>query len=310
MILGELPPSSSEADFTEPHQASDTLALDNEPETGIRTQFEGMTSDEVHDALVDNFAYYEPSLRQLKQEIREYKRPQDHPAYLGGGGVAHAFSVEIDGERLVVRFPVQEGDPQFNDYAKGFEAAPNKRGYEQFYAISGNEHDISANISKQFPGKPMDKLTPEEVRAIKPEHLATLFENIEAGADIFLIDPLPDNFIYDPGEGFGIIDYTRKVPGIEVDVTSLLRNTAMALGFIRKMRGSEYQDPNAYAAYAEQYDARVTLFQNIRDVFAAQYSGQLGDELVKSADGMATFAEESARDYADPEWVARMIAYS
>jgi len=137
---------------------------------------------------------------------------REHPSFLahGGSSMAFRFNGSVGGEpkELVALFSQNPEDPyiraKVNSRAIALARAKGLPGLEQGVAVSYDPPVVVAELAK---GRDMASLTLEERQSIPQEHWdqlqANMLNAVEHGLDL---DPNSDNFVYDPENGFTIID--------------------------------------------------------------------------------------------------------
>jgi len=120
-----------------------------------------------------------------------------------GQSSAKVYSLKQDGND----YAVKDGGYSYNSI-RAFRIGDSIDRIAHLKAIKPDEGIL---IMDRLPGKPMTSLTFAEHMAIPTEHIRTAIKTVirmnEAGLEI---DAHPDNLLYDPEQGFGVVDYAAK----------------------------------------------------------------------------------------------------
>jgi hypothetical protein len=170
----------------------------------------GMRNEEVtgRAELLAAYADFAPSIDALLQEISGLEKPEDHPNHLGGGVASRAYTLQHEGKEYVAIVPRFAESALVNMDSRMVGTIRGKT-TPQLEKMAAASYDTGITISERMPGKPIGKLSLEDIAAIKPEHVAAFAATLQAAAAKGVsIDFVADggNFLYDPEAGFGIID--------------------------------------------------------------------------------------------------------
>lgn len=145
---------------------------------------------------------FQESIRNLKERMKQ-GNIKDLPEYLGSGSRGSAFRIEVDGQEYAAKF--SSSITQSNFEIKPLLRAKGVEHTAQLVAYSFEDEGVIMNL---LPGTEMERFTPEEAPEIKDEHIIQLIETTkELYNKGIVVDPKPSNFLYDPEEGFSLLDF-------------------------------------------------------------------------------------------------------
>jgi hypothetical protein len=165
---------------------------------------------------VEDLSQMVGSIAEKTAPLSRYKRPdllavRLHPDFVGMGRFNIAFSrhVLIDDEEKDAVVIIPQPSPDFSDKSRLNQRAitlsktKGLAGFEQGIAVS---YDPAVLVTERAPGKTVEQLSGPERRAISPERWQALLESVQALNGRVGFDTNPDNYLYDPAQGFTIID--------------------------------------------------------------------------------------------------------
>lgn len=160
-------------------------------------------------SIIENNRLYQekfaPVIAELKQRIGTGKG-KELPEYLGSGSNGSAFRITVDGKEYAAKF--SSSITQQNFERKPIERAKGIAHAAQLTCYSFQDQVV---IMEMLTGKDVTSLKPEEMPLYPDEHVIQLIEKVkELDAKGIVIDPKPSNFMYDPKEGFSILDFHIK----------------------------------------------------------------------------------------------------
>ena len=161
--------------------------------------------------LLCNYGRFKGAVDDLKYSIGQFEQPSDHPAFLGEGANSRVFAADIGNTLYAVRMPKRlEHNPSVIDGHLAAGLLSKKCVHlEQLVAASYEE---GVTVAELVPGVDLGKITPEELQHVTDEHIDMLVDTlIESQRRRINIDPKPTNILYDPLEGYGVVDY--QAPG-------------------------------------------------------------------------------------------------
>ena len=136
--------------------------------------------------------------------------------------------VTADGEVFVVREPRtdhmydsdEEADAAFTRRVVALRRGIGTAGLEQLVGYSLDERKI---VTRHAPGREISQLGAEDIGAIRAEHLTGLFATVNRARqlDLAVDNGSADNILFDPIEGFTIIDYAPLDPEQSVSTLSV-----------------------------------------------------------------------------------------
>jgi hypothetical protein len=130
-----------------------------------------------------------------------------HPSFLGHGSSWQGFEFEHQGQLLVAK--ISNGithTPHATDQsARSLLGGTEIPGLEHLVGVDSERGIV---ITTRVPGKRLIDLSKEELEAIPDEHFKQAVETLKFETSNHIIfDAKPSNFLYDPENGFGFIDY-------------------------------------------------------------------------------------------------------
>lgn len=192
----------------------DELPLfDREEYTDFLRNPENHRVSRVLSEMINAYEEVGPTVERLGIIGLDLARAREHPNFLahGGSNMVFQFDGTVGGEKkaLVALFAQNPKDPHIrskvNERASALSRAKGIDGLEQGVAVS---YDPTVLVAEMAPGKDMASMTHEERAAIPQEHWDKLSQTVrEAIANGISIDTNSDNFLYDPGSGFTVIDF-------------------------------------------------------------------------------------------------------
>lgn len=161
------------------------------------------------------------------------------PEYLGSGSNGSVFRIEVEGKTYAAKF--SRSITQENFEIKPLIRAKDIPHTSQLVSYSFEDGVV---IMELVVGTDVTNFTPQENLQYSDEHIIQLVETVrELDAKGLVIDPKPSNFMYDPEQGFSILDYHLKDAssryGLPQEIISL--RTALSA---RKWPSLEYKAPD------------------------------------------------------------------
>ncbi|MCA9349459.1 hypothetical protein KC853_00245 [Candidatus Saccharibacteria bacterium] len=173
-------------------------------------------------AMLEAYDYFASSVDTLRQELLTIDKPENHPGFLGRGGNSVVFSITLDDKTYAVRLPYGDNNTDASTIDINLEGAVLGKGIHHLEQIIAASYVEGVTIAEIIPGREIWELTLDEVRSITSEQLSRLVDTIEiANKNGIAIDHKLSNVLYDPLEGFGIVDYGAnmdRIGGLEEDL--------------------------------------------------------------------------------------------
>lgn len=204
----------------------------------------------------------------------------------------------------IIRFTQNSGsDPRIVDgYLDGSLPVMGLPHLEHVVAAS-YEHGVT--VSERISGKVMGKLSHEDVANITDEQLGTLIDTAISAAQAGVrIDPKPSNFLYDPNEGFGIIDLLPAE-----DHSSEAEAVAMAVSGLAGV-GTYGSRPESAEDYSNalQYDKMaLELTDRFRELSRGRLTPEDFTEVEESINDLTLKIWMEIQDYTNPVWVEKAV---
>lgn len=160
------------------------------------TDYTLVNNPELEDAVIN-----------LLNEINQYPNVSDHPGYLGRGSNHQAFQFEYKSQPLVARIAIRSQiHPEV--VKRMTQNMSRSNGIDHLEHIVASDPDRGVIISTLIPGKNICDLSKEEIEKITDQQFRDVIDTVIATVDAGItIDPKPSNLLYDPIQGFGIVDF-------------------------------------------------------------------------------------------------------
>jgi hypothetical protein len=246
--LNNLPPDLPEELITLIHKHKDAYVNFLRQEKRLETSF-----------IEENIKTYKEKFQSVVLELKlkmAQRNPKELPEYLGSGSNGSAFRIKVDGKTYAAKF---SGNlTQANFEIKPLIRAKDIPHTSQLVSYSFEDNVV---IMELLPGTDVTNFTPEEAPEYSNEHIIQLIDTVqELDAKGLVIDPKPSNFMYDPEQGFSVLDYHLKHNisgryGLPQEVLDL-RNGLTA----RKFQQLDYKAPDYDEKAKEQSIERNKIF--------------------------------------------------
>lgn len=190
------------------------------------------------------------------------------PEYLGSGSNGSAFRIQVEGKMYAAKF--SGSITQAN-----FEIKPllRAKGIPHTAQLTSYSFEDGVVIMELLPGKTVTDFTMENAPQYPHHHIVQLIETVrELGEKGLSIDPKPSNFIYDPQEGFSILDFHLK-NGADYDLPQEIIDLSLALT-ARKQERLDYNAPD----WREKEDVQIAKKDAVYLQTMVLYLGILQDK--------------------------------
>ncbi len=231
---------------------------------------------------------FHPIVEELKKKMSggNAKSLSLLPEYLGSGSNGTAFRIEVDGKTYAAKFG---STTQANFEIKALLRA---KGIPHATQLVSYSFEDGVVIMELLPGRDVTGLTIKDAPQYPDEHIIQLIETVkELDQKGIMIDPKPSNFLYDPQEGFSILDFHLKNGG-DYDLPQEIIDLRLALS-ARKQELLDYNAPD----YQEKADVQRTEQQAIYLPTMARFLGILQD---KYPDILSAWKKRHEKDKANP----------
>lgn len=261
--------------------------------------------------MTRNYDSFKPLLDELKLRLESHDDPRNDEAYLGGGGNSRAFTLTLDDKEYVAIIPATREAWKPNESVearvKPLLAVQGVPHLEQIMAIS-DEYGVT--ISERIPRTTLDSEVPlGAVDGISQEQVDTLVDTILIGCERGIVfDPKLSNFLYDPKEGFGIIDF--QSPGtygvVARDTVKQVSDIVMKLSTMTTGKPL----PTTFEDFAYKRDGakiRLGFLQKVRTAVSAKLSGGDVATILEGIDEGILSVEDEMSKLSDEEYVSTTI---
>jgi hypothetical protein len=181
---------------------------------------------------------FQPVIAELKAKMA-HGNFKELPEYLGSGSNGSAFRIEVDGKTYAAKF--SKSITQVN-----FEIKPLLRaeGIPHTSQLVSYSFDDGVVIMELLEGTEVANFSPEEAPEYSDEHIIQLIDTVrELDAKGLVIDPKASNFMYDPEQGFSVLDYHLKTAGSRYGLPQEIISLRIALT-ARKFETLDYKAPD------------------------------------------------------------------
>lgn len=257
--------------------------------------FESQQSPEVRaqveyrHQLLGQYEPFAEKVEAIKAELH-IKAAQEVEGYLAAGNESDVFSIENEGRKYVVRVS-KTGAEHIDGYVKGTIKGREIPGLEQLTALS---YEQGVTIGEMLPGKGIEQYSTAKIAEIPEEHFRTLADTLIAAAQRGIsIDGNDGNLLYDPHDGFGIVDYgdSENGRGVAVGVTDSIFRLGYWLSNERKLPTSEY--PEDYEILQGVVGDLAPTFERWVKILAEeQIATGVGDGFLTSMESLVKDSEE------------------
>ena len=182
---------------------------------------------------------------------------RDLPGYAGSGSNSSTFRIEVGGKKYAAKF-VRDNNPiPTNLEIKALLRAHGVPNVSQFVAYSFKD---ATTVMEFLPGTEMTEYPAETIPEITTSDIKKLIETVFRLDSLGLsIDPKPSNFLYDPSQGFSILDYHLKgAKSSAAEQSTLWLETVLTTC---KMRDLPNFDDPAYPAALEKLKKDIYALQ-------------------------------------------------
>ena len=194
----------------------------------------------VRNNIFANYSRFKPMVDDIKSRLRTEEDVIDAALGIGNNGTA-AVPLQFEGQNYVLRM---SSDPRLTvnitDRLEGAIRGFGIKGLEQVVAASIPDHIF---ISEMMPGKSVRYIGPQLEQQITDQQLANLIESImKANTRGIAFDTEHENILYDPFNGFGLIDYDYS-EDVRHSLSITLNAFAVPLATMgRGLRGKNFDD--------------------------------------------------------------------
>lgn len=162
--------------------------------------------------LLEAYPTFQPEVEALLSDItgRDFTRNAQDDRYLGHGSNSSAYKIVHEGKSYVVRVPHNDGQNSFriDEYLESAAAGNRIPHLEHIVAAS---YETGVTVAELLPGKTFYELTAEDLLNMPTHHLDQAITTLQAITDARIeLDSKASNFLYDPKEGIGFLDYTQS----------------------------------------------------------------------------------------------------
>jgi len=218
---------------------------------------------------------FQPVVAELKAKVAQ-GNSEKLPEYLGSGNNGSAFRIEVDGKSYAAKFSREIA--QANYEIKPLILAEGIPHTSQLACYSFEDGVVVMGL---LGGTDVTNLPPEKALEYSDGHIIQLIDTVQKldakGLDI---DPKPSNFMYDPEEGFSVLDYHLKHSGGRYGLPQKimdLRFALMARGFEKlNYKDTDYVEKEK-TQDIERYKISLPLMIRFLGILKEKYPDILAD---------------------------------
>jgi len=230
---------------------------------------------------------FQPAIKALKAKMSQGNF-KELPEYLGSGSNGSAFRIAVDGKEYAAKF--SQSITQANFEIKPLLRAKSIPHTSQFVAYSFEDGVV---IMELLEGTEVTNFSPEDAPEYTDEDIVQLIDTVrELDAKGLVIDPKPSNFMYDPKEGFSVLDYHLKQEGSSYGLPQEIMDLKLCLT-ARKWKLLDRHAPD----YEEQIDS-LSIEQN--KVFLPMMARFLGILKEKYPDILSSWQKQHEENKRNP----------
>lgn len=229
---------------------------------------------------------------------------------LGSGGSSSVRLISVDGKRYALREALSENGRHGIDSHMAVSAVverlPEEYKQRSERLVAATYEAGGQTVAELMPGKELDQLSREEVRAIQPEHVNGMVRTIAAYDRAGLgVDPSKRaNFFYDAEKGFGFVDLNIATasgtvpPPANESLPALASSVSVLL-----TKGPHPSTPEAFADWADSLQSTLPSLEAYQ-----QACEELPDEILtqESKNTIKQLVEDQKlriANYSNPQWV-------
>ncbi len=215
---------------------------------------------------------FEPRIVELKAKIARGNF-KELPEYLGSGSNGSAFRIKVDGKTYAAKF---SRITQANFEIKALIRAKFIPHTSQLVSYSFEDGVV---IMELLDGTDVTNFTPEQAPEYTDEHIIQLIDTVqELDAKGLVIDPKASNFMYDPKNGFSVLDYHLKQIGGRYGLAQEIMDLRICLR-ARKFETLDYKAPDykekARAQSIEEYKISLPMMVRFLGILKEKYPDTL-----------------------------------
>lgn len=190
----------------------------------------------------------------------------EHESHIGSGDQGVAFGFTHNGKEYVAKMSREAGGAAkaVDGDLLGLICGEGMPHMQQVAAISYVDGII---VTERLPGKDLEKLDPEVLSGATKEQLRDALITMHAAFERGIrFDPKPSNYVYDPKDGFGFIDYaSRNSP----EVGELANDDEMAEEFGQVLLHRGYKELQVKEDYVEAAKIKAMQLPVLRNYYDA-----------------------------------------
>lgn len=295
------------------------LIVANEVSAGVGEQ---SAAGEVFAAYEYFAPYISAQIKSMSYDDDRHVRADERNDFIEKGASSLVFGFDVAGTQYVAKAGRNTDMDRALSVENDVENLTTGRGIPRLEQVVAASREDGVVVSERMPGKDITHCTAEEMGAVTKDQLvdalAAMRAAFAAGIDF---DSKPANFMYDPEQGFGFIDYAR--PGTPSDVrpytdTLAVRGLVESLwafgreSYSLEVRGvtNETDIYEKYAARGKYTEVEVQLYGLLRDALQ-ESSGEYSTDVtpvIAQIEAHIDSRRELAENYKDPAWLVAHIA--
>lgn len=164
-----------------------------------------------------------PAVDILRSRVAKQKNTTKLPGYLGVGlhGKAPTFSVEVDGDKYAAKVFLRG-----TNLPGSVESLVRAHGIPHAAQLAGHSIEDGVIVMDLLPGKPLATFSPESAPTYTEKQVIELIKTSSALiARGLVLDFNPTNCLYDPEQGFGVLDFhfNRQKRAFDTEAQQIMR---------------------------------------------------------------------------------------
>lgn len=220
----------------------------------------------VRRELFDAYSDFQQPISRLREEIDQLEPGEQHPSYLAEGSHSSVYKITKDGTDYTVRLPHYDTEKvaEVEDHVAAAVLGNEVDGLERLVTAS---YEDAVTVSEFIKGSSLESLPAKAFGEITDSQLDALLTSIETSQQKgVVIDFKPENIMYDPSEGFTVIDFhASNGAGINYETSDLWQMVVNASETLQDAARLAYQDDDSPHESEQSYHARYNLLSRYRD---------------------------------------------
>lgn len=234
-----------------------------------------------------------------------------HESFVGKGSNAAAFGFEIDGKKYVAKIAHGKEDNAFRSDERFLDLVPGK-GIPHLEQLAAISYEDGVAVMERMPGTDMFHTPAESADQATTDQLEDAITAMRAAhAAGIVFDPKASNYMYDPKEGFGFIDYMPQGPPETAQQQTLAQKMEYFVNGLAHVGTPQVAIPKTKADYlnnAANAEVSLRLLEKYRVVCAAQPDAETFAGTLAEIDEQVAHKQQLITNVATPGWIEMQFA--